>query len=38
MKKFIVVKDREVIYDTNNYLNAKRKYEKEESVKLYEEM
>ena len=37
MKKFIVIKDEKIVYDTNNYLNAKRKLENE-GGDIYEQL
>jgi len=37
MKKFIIVKDGEIIYKTDNYYNLIRKKEKEDGT-LYEKM
>ena len=37
MKKFVVIKDGKIEYDSDNYLNAKRKAD-QLSAQLYEEL
>lgn len=38
MKKFIVLDEDKIVYDTDNYLSLKRKLDKNPTFKGYEEM
>jgi len=37
MKKYIIIKDDKIVYDSDNYLNAKRKMETQ-SADIYEKL